>query len=162
MNTGKSLSTRRARANWKNSTRKGIQGCHHPHPRVHRCRLLYQHAATGAATASTGQDFPHSRRTAPDCTLFLVAYGHYLRGDSLSRISTDSSANPQLSWSTTTANGSTGSGVMITLATSHLTLPGPAIQSPSSIPHEHTWGKGRTAFGFTTADIGNTSIFHPH
>jgi hypothetical protein len=46
-----------------------------------------------------------------------------LRGDSISSISTDGSANPQLSWSSMTAMSSIGNDSTTTSATSHLTLP---------------------------------------
>jgi hypothetical protein len=54
-----------------------------------------------------------------------------LRGYSVSNISTDGSANLQLRWSSTTATSSIGSGGTTMSATSHLTLPGAAISSPS-------------------------------
>jgi hypothetical protein len=50
-----------------------------------------------------------------------------IRGDSIS-ISTNGSANPQLSWSSTTATSSVDSGTVTTPATFHLTLP--RISSP--------------------------------
>ena len=64
-----------------------------------------------------------------------------LRGDSVSSMSTDGSAHPQLSWSSTTMATSSSSvdsgGGMTTPATSHLTLPGPTIvSSPTSLPRD--------------------------
>ena len=45
-----------------------------------------------------------------------------LHGDLISSISTNGSANPQLSWSSTTATSSVDSGTVTTPATFHLTL----------------------------------------
>ena len=69
-----------------------------------------------SATASTGQDFSFSIDRPPpadilDKRLLTVPYtsspkstaNYRLRGDSVSNMSTDGSANPQLSWSSTTA-----------------------------------------------------------
>jgi hypothetical protein len=97
----------------------------------------------------TDQDFPFSIDRPPptdvlDEQLLTVPYSsspkgssdNRLRGDSISSMSTDGSANPQLSWSTTTATSSADDGSMTTPATSHLTLPGPKILSPGSIPRE--------------------------
>jgi hypothetical protein len=58
-------------------------------------------------------------------------------------MSTEGSANLQLSWSSTTATSNSGS-ITTTPATSHLTLPGPTISSPRSIP--------RDIFGLTPDD----------
>jgi hypothetical protein len=51
-------------------------------------------------------------------------------------MSTDSSANPQLSWGRSTEGSSVDSEGMTTPATSHLTLSPPTISSPSSIPYD--------------------------
>jgi hypothetical protein len=101
------------------------------------------------AIVSAAQEFPFSINHPPptdvlDEQLLTVPYSsspqgasdNRLRGNSMSSMSTDGSANPQLSWSTTTATSSVGSGSMTTPASSNITLPGPGISSPRSIPHE--------------------------
>lgn len=101
-----------------------------------------------SAIVSTAQEFPLSIDPPPltnvlDKQLLTVPYSsspqggeNCLRGNSVSSMSTDGSANPQLSWSTTTATSSVGSGSMTTPASFNITLPGPGISSPRSIPRE--------------------------
>ena len=57
-----------------------------------------------------------------------------LRGDLISSVRTDSSANPQLRWCRFMEGSGVDSEGMTTPATYHLTLPAPRI-SPSLIPH---------------------------
>jgi hypothetical protein len=59
-----------------------------------------------------------------------------LRGNSMSSMSADRNANLQLSWSTTTAMSSVGSGSVTTPASSYIMPPGPGISSPKLIPRE--------------------------
>jgi hypothetical protein len=98
-----------------------------------------------SATASTGQDFRINRPPPADILherLLTVPHtsspkgvtDHRFRGDSVNGMGTDRSANPQLSWTSTMANSSTGSGGMNMPATSHLILSGSAILCPGSIP----------------------------
>jgi hypothetical protein len=102
-----------------------------------------------SAIVSAAEEFPFSIDYPPptdvlDEQLLTVPYSsspqgesdNRLRGNSVSSMSTDGSANPQLSWSTTTATSSVGSGSMTTPASSNNTLPGPGISSPRSIPRE--------------------------
>jgi hypothetical protein len=100
-----------------------------------------------SAIVSPAQEFPFSiDHPSPtdvlDEQLLTVPYpsspqgasDNRLRGNSISSMSSDGSA--ELSWSTTTATSSIGSGSMTTPAPSNITLPGPGISSPRLIPRE--------------------------
>ncbi|KIM73170.1 hypothetical protein PILCRDRAFT_15479 [Piloderma croceum F 1598] len=110
--------TARVNPYWMNSTRKDFRGGRHSHLRLGR----------SSRPSFRTQQLPRQAKISRSALLTIVS------GDSVNGMGTDGSANPQLSWSSTTANSSTGSGGMNTPATSHLTLSGPAIPSPGSIP----------------------------
>jgi hypothetical protein len=92
--------------------------------RFHRARIPFQYRPT-STHGRTGRTTSHR-------PILLFAAGNNLRGNSVSSMSTDGSANPQLSWSTTTATSRSGS--MTGPATSNVTLLGPTISFPKSVP----------------------------
>jgi hypothetical protein len=92
--------------------------------------------------SSASQEFPFSipkppPTDIPDEQLLAVSPPlnnyHRLRGNSISAMSTDGSANPQLSWGNMTTMSADSRGIT-TPATFPLTVPASIISSPTSIP----------------------------